>query len=110
MPAAAQAVDYLGHAPVIAGNRARLLVDGKETYPAMLDSIGRAERCIAFESYIFAGDSTGKRFRDALIDKARAGVAVRVLVDGIGTYGTPLSFWEPLREAGGRVGIFRPVT
>jgi cardiolipin synthase len=89
------------------GNKVQLLVDGVETFPAMLDAIAEAERSVVLASYIFAEDGTGTRFRDALVDRARAGVTVRVSVDGVGSYGTRRSFFAPLEEAGGRVQVYR---
>ena len=100
---------YLGPYPVIAGNRTELLVDGSEAYPAMLAALASAERSIVLESYIFRSDRAGRRFLEALIERAAAGVAVRVLVDGVGAGDTPASFWDPLLDRGGRVAVFRPV-
>lgn len=95
----------------VAGNGAvRLLIDGAETYPAMLEAIAQAQRSICFESYIFASDGTAKRFVDALAERARAGVSVRVMIDGIGSLGTDMSSFQPLREAGGEVVQFGPPT
>jgi cardiolipin synthase A/B len=106
---AAAAERYLGKYPAIRGNLVALLTDGAAAYPAMLEAIGQAKRAIVLESYIFAADATGGRFLDALCERARAGVSVRVLVDGVGSLNTPRAFWLPLLEAGGRVEIFRPI-
>lgn len=94
---------------VVSGNTVTLLVDGTEAFPAMLDAIGGAARSIVLDSYIFADDATGVRFRDALIDRARAGVAVRVVVDGVGSLGIE-QFFTPLVAAGGALLVFRPPT
>lgn len=100
---------YLGHYPVLTGNRTQLLTDGGQAYPAMLAAISNAKRSIALESYIFRSDSTGLRFREALSERARAGVTVRVLTDGVGSGDTPASFWQPLIAVGGHVAIFSPI-
>ena len=58
--------------------------NGDEAYPAMLDAINAAQRAIGLSSYIFRADGWGTRFIDALAAAQARGVAVRVLVDGIG--------------------------
>ncbi len=93
-------------APLVRGNSARLLVDGPVAFRAWLQAIERAERWIHLENYIVRDDSTGRLFRDALIERARAGVRVRVLHDWLGCWATPARFWRPMREAGVDVRAF----
>ncbi len=91
-------------APLIGGNRIRLLRDARENYPAWLDAIAAARHHIHFESYIIYDDETGRRFADALIAKAQEGVRVRLIYDWLGAWGrAPRRFWNHLR-AGGRRG------
>jgi cardiolipin synthase len=92
------------------GNQVRLLRDGREMYPAMLEAIARAEREILLEMYWFQGDTAGLLFRDALVTKAQQGVAVRVSFDAIGSIGAPWSMWEPVLAAGGQVVEFAPIS
>jgi len=73
-----------GSQPIV-GNGVRLLLDAQENYPAWLAAIREARRSILFESYIFADDAVGHEFANALAAKARAGVAVRVVCDWLGT-------------------------
>ena len=94
-------------ADVSAGNQVGLLRNGPVTFDAMCDAIESAKEHVDLEQYIFRGDSVGSRFRDALIGAARRGVQVRVLVDWVGRMGTPLRFFEPIREAGGSVRVFQ---
>jgi cardiolipin synthase len=90
--------------------RVRLLRDGARAYPAMLGAIARAQHEILFEMYWFQGDRTGLMFRDALMERARAGVTVRVTYDAIGSLGAPVTtMWDPLRQAGAEVFEFGPV-
>ncbi len=94
-------------APLVDGNAVRLLTDGGENYPAWLQAIADAERFIHFESYIVHDDPTGALFADALIERARAGVNVRVVYDWLGAVGsTPRAFWYPLVDAGVHVRAF----
>ncbi|MBW3629623.1 MAG: cardiolipin synthase B [Gemmatimonadetes bacterium] len=93
-------------APLIGGNSARLLVDGPVAFNAWVNAITRAERWIHLENYIIRNDRTGRMFRDLLIERARAGVSVRVLYDWLGCWATPGRFWRPLRDAGADVRSF----
>jgi cardiolipin synthase len=94
---------------MVAGHRLRVLAGGGEAYPEMLAAIDAATREIDLETYIWSSDKTGRRFAAALADKARAGVAVRCIVDGAGSYGFEAAIWEPLLEAGVQLSVFHPV-
>jgi len=93
-----------------AGCEVAVLRDGGETYPAMLTALAAAQRSICFETYILAADATGDRFRAALIERARAGVAVRVIYDAVGSFGLPESWVDELRAAGCQVIDFNPIS
>lgn len=95
-------------APQVRGNTAGLLVDGPAAFPAWLAAIERAADWIHLENYIIRDDRTGRLFRDALAERARAGVRVRVLHDWLGCWGTPRRFWRPLQAAGVEVRAFAP--
>ncbi len=93
---------------LLPGNRITLLRGGAETYPAMLDTIARAEREILFETYIYHSDGTGRRFGEALAGRARAGVTVRLLLDGVGSYDVDTAFLRELAAAGVILSTFKP--
>ena len=94
-------------APQIGGNAVRILRDARENYPAWLEAIAGARRSVLFENYIIADDETGRAFAAALAERARAGVAVRVIYDWMGALGMgSASVLEPLIEAGGMVCCF----
>lgn len=106
-----QAISRAAGAQRVEGNCVRLLRDAAENYPAWLDAIAAAERYILFEAYIMRDDASGHKFAEALIEKARAGVSVRLLYDWLGAYGkTPSRFWDSLRAAGIEVRCFNPFT
>jgi cardiolipin synthase A/B len=90
-------------------NSVRLLRDGPVAFPAMLDAIAAAEKEILLEMYWIGSDRIGRAFRDALADRARSGLLVRVVFDAIGSLETSESFWNPLREAGAEVQEFSPI-
>lgn len=94
-------------APLIGGNSVRILRDAGENYPAWLAAIGGARRSVLFENYIIADDATGREFVAALCERARAGVAVRLIHDWMGGIGVGSSrLLRPLVEAGGEVRCF----
>jgi cardiolipin synthase len=90
------------------GNRLELLRAGAEYFPALETAIGAAQEVVFLESYIYAGDATGRRITRALCDTALRGVAVHVLVDGFGARDMPAEFVKDLGDAGARLLVFRP--
>ena len=92
------------------GNRVELLENGDAIFPAMLDAISSARKTVNFEAYIFSSGEVGARFRDALAERAAQGVAVRVLLDAVGSPRRRLkaSDVEVMRRAGCRVEFFHP--
>ena len=104
-----QAFSRAAGAPLIDGNSVRLLKDAKENYPAWLEAIAAAERYIHFESYIIHEDEAGWVFAEALMEKARQGVRVRLVYDWMGGFSTTSrSFWKVLRAAGVDVRCYNP--
>jgi cardiolipin synthase len=97
-------------APLREGNRLELLKNGSHTYDDWLAAIGRAQRWIHLDNYIFQDDSTGQRFAEALCAKAAEGVRVRVLHDWFGCMDVPRSFWQRLRDVGVEVRSVNPPT
>jgi cardiolipin synthase len=69
---------------LISGNRIEVLLNGDETFPAMLSAIRSARHTITFETYVFWSGTIGKEFSEALSERARAGVKVHVLLDWVG--------------------------
>jgi phosphatidylserine/phosphatidylglycerophosphate/cardiolipin synthase-like enzyme len=86
-----------------------VLRDGGETYAAMLAAITHARRSICLETYILASDAVGERFKQALVERARAGVTIRLIYDAVGSFGLSSDWLAELREAGGQVLDFNPI-
>jgi cardiolipin synthase len=98
-------------APVpLGGNKIELLENGDEFFPAMLQAIRSAKKTVNFAAYIVKSDYIGHQFRDALCERARAGVEVRVLLDGVGS-GTGLdnSDVRMMTDAGCKFAYYHPV-
>ena len=104
-----QAFSRAAGAQLVGGNGVRLLRDAEENYPAWLSAIAAARRHVHFENYIIHDDDTGEMFAEALIDKARQGVRVRLIYDWLGGLGkASRSFWRRLREGGVEVRCYNP--
>ena len=95
--------------PLSTGNRVLLLEDGKQTYEAMLKAIRGARHHVHLETYIYEADETGTLFADALIEKARAGVKVRVIYDAVGSIKTPKEFFKRMSDGGVELLEFNPI-
>ncbi|ALM82078.1 phosphatidylserine/phosphatidylglycerophosphate/cardiolipin synthase family protein [Bordetella sp. N] len=104
-----QVEEAISGAPLMIGNRVTLLSDGPATYAAMLRDIRAARQFVHMESYIFDDDEAGRMFADAFIAKRQEGVAVALMVDGVGTMGTPDTLFKRMRDAGVQVVVFNPV-
>lgn len=88
----------------------RLLRDGVEALPAMLEAIKAAKREIILEMYWVGADAVGTKFREALARKAKEGVTVRIIYDAVGSLAITESFWEPVIAHGGEVREFHPLS
>jgi len=95
-------------ADFIAGNRLTLLNSGAQFFPALLAAIDGAQRDVHLESYIFEDDDTGRAVASALIAAARRGIAVRLLVDGIGAPAFAKTLGPALVAAGVMAVVYRP--
>ena len=79
--------------PLLFGNRLTTLRDGDVAYPDMLEAIDGATRSVSLSTYIFAVDTVGSRFVEALARAVERGVEVRVLIDAVGArYSSPRAF------------------
>jgi len=102
-------VDSLTESPLTEGNKVTLLVDNQATYAAMFKAMQNAKDHINLETFIIDDDETGRRFADLLLKKRAEGVQVNLIFDSAGSFGTPASFFQRLREGGIQVVEFNPV-
>jgi len=91
-----------------AGNRFELLENGEAFYPRVFEAIGQARQEVLLETFILFDDPVGRRLRQALLDAARRGVQVHVLVDGWGSPDLATDFVQPLIDAGVHWRVFEP--
>lgn len=107
---AEQAFSRAAGAPLLNGNAVELLIDAAAHYEAWLAAIRGAQQRVLLENYIVRDDEVGHAFRDALVERALAGIFVAVIVDWAGCLGQSRGrFWAPLRAAGGEVRVFNPL-
>lgn len=90
-------------------NEAEFYTDGYQFFPALLQSISRARHHIHLETYIFDDDPLGRLIADALIQKAKEGVEIRVIYDDVGCWRVPSALFERMKKAGIDVCAFMPV-
>jgi len=92
------------------GNHVEVFSTGKAAFESLGHAIEAAEHHIHLLFYIFRPDAIGTHLLELLTAKARAGVEVRLLVDAVGSHELRSSSTEALRQAGGRVAEFLPVS
>ena len=105
-PATAQ-----GHsdARVVGGNTVELLLNGDQIFPAKLAAIRSARTSIAYAEYFYAEGEPGALIAAALAERCRAGVAVNVLLDGLGALAMEEAHRKTMEDGGCRVVTFRPI-
>jgi cardiolipin synthase len=105
--------------PVSSATGVEMLSGGARTFDAIFEAIRQARHHVHLEYYIFEPDRIGTQLRDLLVEKAREGVAVRLLIDALGSKRIGRKFMAPMHAAGIRVALFhdtrigrrlRPVT
>jgi cardiolipin synthase A/B len=105
-------VDFLSaivNARLFSADEVQVLNSGAAIYAAELAAIRGAKRSIHLEAYLFLRGRIADEILGALIERARAGVAVRLVVDRIGSLATPNRYFSQLRAAGGKVYWYQPI-
>jgi cardiolipin synthase len=90
-------------------NQIDIMTDGYAFFPELLKDIAKAKHHIHLDMYIFEDDALGRLVADALIDRAREGVMVRVIYDDVGCWQVTHRFFERMREEGIEVAAYLPV-
>jgi cardiolipin synthase len=99
----------LGIPPAFGGNSIHLEFQGATAFNDLLQLLNSAQQNIDYATFIFTDDEVAGAILDRLVDRARAGCRVRLLLDDVGCLKTPGRFFDPLLEAGGQVARFMPV-
>ena len=90
-------------------NEVEIYTSGYDFFPSLLMEIGKAEHHIHIDTFIISNDPLGRLIADALIDKARQRIEVRLIYDDVGSWRTPNSFFTRMRNEGIEVYAFMPV-
>lgn len=94
---------------LLGGNTVTVLNNGDEIFPAMLEGIGSARRTITFETFVYWSGEIGKRFAEALCERAGAGVRVHVILDWLGAKEVQPDTIESMKQAGIEVERYHPL-
>ncbi len=89
-------------------NEIELYFSGREKFDALMKSISKAKRYIYLEYYIVRSDNLGEKLLDALTEKAKEGVEVKFLYDGMGGRKLARNYFKEFKKAGGKVAVFFP--
>ena len=99
-------LSHNGQAVPLYGTRYEIFTAGMQKMESLLRDIKQAEHHIHLQYYIIDNDRAGAMLREALIERARAGVEVRLLYDDVGSRGVRKKFFDELVAAGGEVHSF----
>ncbi len=94
---------------ILAGNKITAFLNGDGFFPEMLSAIRSARRSITFETFIYWQGEIGREFADALIDRARSGVRVHVMLDWLGTNKMDPASVQSMKDAGIEVERYHPL-
>jgi cardiolipin synthase A/B len=96
-------------APFVEGNAVELLNNGDAFYPRMLEAIAAARVSITIEAYIYWAGEVGQIFARSLVERAQAGVTVKILLDAIGSASIGKEILSTLEEGGCQVAWYNPI-
>lgn len=104
-----QTMVALTGAELTSGNRIDILRNGDEIFPSMLAAIAAARHTINMETYIYWDGAVGRRFAEALAERARAGVAVKLIIDAVGAAPMSRELLDFLRGNGIDIEVYHPI-
>lgn len=96
------------HEVLTENNYVEIFDDGPEKFKRLYEDIKNAKESVYFQYYIFKSDDLGNKFIELLKEKAREGLDVLLLVDGMGGRNFKLKDRKALKEAGVQLAIFFP--
>lgn len=100
---------HIAGRPLVAGNEVQVLIDGPMTFDVMFSAMRAAEHHIHLETFILSDDEIGQQLADILLERRRAGVEVRVIVDAFGALDAAEGFLNNLRAAGIEIHKYHPI-
>ena len=94
--------------PIVAGNAVQVLQNGDGFFPPLFEDIARARQSIHLETYVWWQGEVCKRVAQALADKARKGVEVRVTLDATGSHRGDDDLFDMMKDAGVKIALYHP--
>ena len=94
---------------IVSGNEVKVLNNGDEIFPAMLQAVASATKTICFETYIYWSGDIGEQFAEALAERARAGVQVFITLDWMGSLKMEEALIDKLSASGAKIKRYRPL-
>lgn len=91
------------------GHEIKVLKNGDQIFPAMLDAIKQAKKSIDFVTFVYWTGGIAREFASTLAEKAREGIEVRVILDAFGSSAMRPELVREMTESGVRVERFRPI-
>src|SRR5579883_1586840 len=101
-------VELLTDSQVQRDTAVEVLPNGENYYAAELDAIRAAQDSVHIEAYIFQRGKVAEQFIDALSERSRNGVTVRLVMDAVGSFATTRGYMQKLIDAGGQVRFYHP--
>jgi cardiolipin synthase A/B len=108
-PAFVRALEAHTDAPLVPGNRAQILLNGDEIFPAMLAAIREAKTTVTFANFVYEKGDIAREMAEALAERCRVGVGVNVLLDAIGSNRMPKQYRQLMEQAGCHVATYHSI-
>ncbi|MFZ4455638.1 MAG: cardiolipin synthase [Bacteroidales bacterium] len=102
-------LNHQGQFPLFSNNDIEVFESGEAKFERLFADIERAKKYIHIEYYIIEADEIGNKLKELLIQKAHEGVEIRLIIDDVGCWKIPKSFFEEMRQAGIQTAIFLEV-
>jgi hypothetical protein len=103
-------LEALASSRAVSNTRIEPLPNGVNFYEAEIQAIAQAQKSVNWVAYIFAQGEIAHRILEALIERARAGVEINLVIDAVGSFSMPKKFFAPFIQAGGHARWFHPTT
>ncbi|HEV7805059.1 MAG TPA: phospholipase D-like domain-containing protein [Solirubrobacteraceae bacterium] len=103
-----RAAEAITSTPIAPGNRAEILINGDEIFPAFIETIASARQSVNLLTYIYWHGEIARAIADAVCERAHAGIEVNILLDAVGSAKMGRELTGQMRDAGANFAIFRP--
>ena len=103
-----RATEAITSSPIALGNRAELLINGDNIFPAFVETIASAKKSVNLLSYVYWHGNIAREIADAVCERAQAGIEVNVLFDAVGSVKMGRELTGQMRDAGATLALFRP--